>query len=73
MGKEWDILQKSLREFYKGLGYRLQLTSDDQDNKQYYKHHCLSAIIHKCMFILEVYFQPLYLMFSASDIHAHRI
>ena len=40
MGKEWDTLQNSLTEFYKGVSHEVQLIPNDSDNRQpKYVHH----------------------------------
>lgn len=40
------------------------LTPIDPDNKQYYKHHCLTTNIHKWIFILENGFQYVSCLFT---------
>lgn len=50
-GEEWDNLQKSIMEIYKGLSHWLQLISIDPDNK----HHCLSTSIYASTFMVDLW------------------
>ena len=76
MGRNGIPLQKPLTRFHKELRHWLQRVLTDLDNKQYYKHYCLSSNIQMLWltFMMDIpfknCFQPLFCCSQQMSIRA---